>query len=239
MLVLLLGGDEVIAPPPVDPGGGGGGVSPEPPDLSTPESIFAVRESDAFWRELYAALTPFHYGEESNNDALLKYVQAWSDPFEQIHYLVRSDQGSGEIGWVPLLDPLRCPDELLPWLAQLVGAQPAVGISNSEYRRRILEADSFKRGTVQSIYDEAARVGCDLFEVVERPAGAAYQVTLRFDNDQYSDARLRAIAHKVPAGIKINVAFFNAVTYNDIRTTYGSYTNAEAVNTDYTDLRGG
>jgi hypothetical protein len=236
MLTVLFSGDEVITPPPEPPPSGGPG--PEAP-TEAPATILAVRESDAFWREMYAGLAPFQYAEEDTGNALMKFLQAFSDPFELIHYLVRTDQSIGEIGWVPLLDPFRCPDELLPWLAQLVGASGAVGITNAESRTRIFDADAFKRGTVQSIYDEAARVGCTAFEVAERTGGAAYQVTLRFDNTQYSDARLRAIKTKIPAGIKVNVAFFNAVTYQDIVDTYGSYTDAEAANTDYTDLRGG
>jgi hypothetical protein len=229
MTIVLFGGGATPPPPPPDTG----------PVTTAPETIDPTRDSDAFWKELYAGLISMQYAEADTELALQRLVKAFADPFELIHYLVRDNPVTGDVGWTPLLDPLQCPDELLPWLQQIVGAGHINGESNSALRQRILDADAFKRGTLASIYSEAARAGCTHFIVVERYTGDAWQIQLLFENTEYSDERLKRIESKIPAGIKVSVDFFNAVDYEDLVATYGSYADAEAANTDYIDLRGG
>jgi hypothetical protein len=229
-LVLLLGeGDAEVTPPPPDTA----------PVSTAPEHVDPIRDSDSFWQELYDGLAPFQYAEGETQAALQRLVKAFAEPFELIHYLVRDDRVTEDVGWTSLLDPLRAPDELLPWLQQMVGAGHINGETNSALRQRILDADAFKRGTLASIYNEAARAGCTHFIVVERYSGSAYQVQLLFENTEYSDARLKRIQSKIPAGIVVSIDFFNAVDYEDLVETYGSYAAAEAANDDYIDLRGG
>lgn len=232
MTVVLFFSDPGVVGPPV--------VPPEPPP-PTPEPPSGGIEAQThyFWEELYGNLTPFHYGEPDNDYALRKFCQAISLPFELVHFLVRDDQDTGKIGWSAAFDPTRAPDSILPWLQQFVGAGHVAGETPADLRQRIKDADAFRRGTIASIMDAAARVGCTAFQIDERDSGSPWRIKMWFIAAEYTGDKFFEIAKKVPAGIIIDVDFFDGVTYEDIRTTYSTYFDAETSNTDYTDLRGG
>lgn len=191
-----------------------------------------------FWEELYDAMSSLQ-SEEANQDyALQKMSQAIGAPFEDMWTLV-VDSDDGKPGWSILLDITRCPDEYLPWLAQFVGAKPILGESSANYRLRIASAWVWHRGTLDGIYQAAARVGCTRFLVNERVGGDAWAVQFLFLSSEYTQAKEDYIARWLPAGIIWSHAFWSGVIYQGVKTTYATYQAAKTANANYQALRGG
>ena len=213
----------------LDPGPGPG-PGPDP----TP-----VIEEVGFWVELYESMLPLHYGEAEHDYALMNYCKAVAAPFELIYFLVRDNRETGASGWSDLFNPETCPDELLPWLRQFVGAAHIRGENLVDLRDRIRSADAFKRGTVESIIDTANRLGMPSIIIDERYNGSAWQIQLRFEPGEYTGQRMYELQKKIPAGIKVTVNFLSLITFEDIRTTYATFQDAKAANLDFLDLKGG
>jgi len=138
--------------------------------------------------------------EEQTDNSLEKYTKAVAVPFETVWDLV-TDTDDGKVGWSILLDPTRCPDEFLPWLAQFVGAKPVIGESAVAYRQRIQDAWIWRRGTLQGIYNAAARVGFTNVSVIERYLGDAWAVRFLFIQSEWTQVKEDYVARFLPVGI--------------------------------------
>lgn len=190
-----------------------------------------------FAEQLYARLSPLAYGDAENDDALWKFVQAFSQPFELMNTLVR-DTEDGRVGWSILFDPDIAPDEFLIWLEQMVGATGHAPESPAQMRQRIRNAEAYKRGTVQSLYDTAARAGAPTFHVEERYLGNPWAIRIFFTAAEYTPEIEYQVRSKIPAGIVVTQEFWASVLYSDVLEDYTDYADVAASNTDYSDLRG-
>jgi hypothetical protein len=87
--------------------------------------------------------------------------------------------------WCVVADPAVCPDEWLPWEADLYGVTLTPGVSAEVQRATIEELPPQKRGGIEAMYKAAAPtlIGGGTaeepeykLELVERPAGKAYAI---------------------------------------------------------------
>lgn len=191
-----------------------------------------------FGEELYRNVAPLAREDAANDFALQKYCQALGLPFETIYSLVR-DTTDGKVGWSILLDPNRVPDEFLPWLMQLSGTRPTAGELAASMRQKILDAEVFKRGTLQSLYDAATRAGAPTFLVQERYGGSAYAVRFLFAAAEFTDEILARVVSKLPAGIVWSYGFWENTLYADWIGDYTDYQDLKDTNADYQEARGG
>lgn len=190
-----------------------------------------------FAEELYNRLGPLTFGDAENGDALRKFCEAFAQPYEIMHTLVR-DTEDGRVGWSILFDPDVVPEEFLPWLEQMVGSSGHAPETAEQMRQRVRDAEAFKRGTVQSLYDAAARGGAPTFLVQERYLGSAWAVRIFFTVAEYTDEVAFQVRSKIPAGIVVTQEFWAGVLYSDVLEDYTDYADVLASNTDYSDLRG-
>lgn len=204
----------------------------------TAEVAIPEFEQEQFaWEELYESLEPFHYAEEQYDYPLRKFCQSLLDPAEIIYWLVR-DQPNGDVGWSILLDPTRCPDQLIPWLQQLAGIRPIRGNPAKIERKRILTGEGYNRGTLRSIYEAAATIGAATFAVTERYNDSPWQIQLLFTPAEYSPEAEQYVAGFIPAGIKYTVSFWGGKTYQMVKDQYSSYSEVSVNFPTYQDLRG-
>lgn len=153
---------------------------------------------------LYARLEPIAYADPDNGYPLKNLTGALMAPREILDS-VTMDHGD-TIGWGVAVDPDTAPDDLLDWLAQLVGVVfPASALTAAEKRSRIQQAAGFYRGTPRAIREEVQRVltGTKYVGVFERPGGAAYQLTVVTRTSETPDAAAaeRAARAQKPAGM--------------------------------------
>lgn len=159
----------------------------------------------SFAQALYEQLEPLAYADEENDWALLLLCGAIGLLFQPVEDVVR-DQGDAP-GWSQLVDVDRCPDDFLPWLAQLVGVRVDLGASAQLQRDRIRSTDGFKRGTLAAF--KAAPLpyltGSKHVFVAER-AGSAYRVVVTTRADETPDpaAVEAALLEQKPAGLVLD-----------------------------------
>jgi Phage tail protein (Tail_P2_I) len=101
---------------------------------------------DPVAEELWEAVEPLAWDDERLGWPLRHYLAAVADPFEEVATYVR-DTDAGEPGWSVALDVDRAPEAALPWLAQLVGAELPLGLTEAQKRDAIRTPVGFKRGT--------------------------------------------------------------------------------------------
>lgn len=95
-------------------------------------------------------------------ESLRWYADAVGEPFQQVLELAEEEGSQGETGWVPswgrLLNPLTCPAEALPYLAQFVGVELPKTAGEAEARKLILTESGLQRGTLASIEGACRRL---------------------------------------------------------------------------------
>jgi hypothetical protein len=193
--------------------------------------------------ELLRRLKPMLWQDSQHRYALTNYITSVASMFELINYLIRDDLDTGAPGWSHLVDGNYCPDSLLPWLAQISGVQPEVGETPDALRARILHNEAFNRGTVQALYDAAARQGATLVLVEQRynPGGGddPWHVRILLTPSQDTPAAEEAVTAALPAGITVEYGHWAGIIYQDVKDDNPTYQDAKNNNATYRDLRGG
>lgn len=182
--------------------------------------------------DLYEILLPLAYDDANHDWALLIFCEAWAGPLQLVKDLV----GDGSrVSWANLIDIDTCPDEALPWLAQLVGVViPDKGSSTSDadywkaVRAYIKTTPGFLRGGVAAIVTAAQQylTGTKTVIVRER-AGSAYKLNIRTRTSETPDSVLvlNAILQHKPAGIVLDYNTVTGADYQSVYTGYAAYSN--------------
>jgi hypothetical protein len=144
------------------------------------------------------------------------FEEALGESMQEVWDLVATGS-NGEVGWSVLLDPKRCPDKYLPWLAQVAGVLTTrPGETFEHLRARIIDAERWGRGTPDQLYHEAIRLGLTRFLLQERtPGGNAWSVRFLFTIDEYGVEKEAVLAGYLPAGIVHDVGYWEGVLYQD------------------------
>jgi len=205
---------------------------PQPPDALAP---------DTFAERLYVMLAPLAQSDPDLGWSLLILLNALGAMYQLIEDWVR-DQPQGP-GWSLLLDINRCPDEALPWLAQLVGVRLLPGSTPDEQRARIAATDGFRRGSPAAMVGaaKATLTGSQTVVLRERDGAnmgypnspeSAYCLTVVTYQGQTPDqtATKNAILAQKPGGILLN---YLTEVGQDWQTVHDSNASWAAVNTRY------
>lgn len=85
-------------------------------------------------------------------------------------------------GWSHILDPDDCPTQLLPFLAQFVGAIVPVGTDDATARTKITEESGQQRGTVAAVKSAVQRnlTGTQSVGIIERTDAVSVPNAYRF-----------------------------------------------------------
>lgn len=102
----------------------------------------------------YEQLAPLHLKDAERGYPLLKFLDAYYLPMQQVYDIIRDYDDLP--GWGILLDPDRCPVRYLPWCGLWAGVRvdPAV-MSEAEMRARIKARDGQQRCTPAAIIKAA------------------------------------------------------------------------------------
>ncbi len=194
-----------------------------------------------FAGQLYDQLAPLAVQDPANGNALAHFLNAIGEMYEEVKVWADDDE-DGNVGWSILLDLVRCPTDMLPWLGQFVGAKVDPTLSDANQRLQISQVQAWARGSLAAI--KAAPVpyltGTKAVIVIERdsavvPANPAYGLTVYTIASETTDTAkvLAALLAVKPAGIKMNYAtiagwsyagiFTTDATENVVYTTYRTY----------------
>jgi hypothetical protein len=131
----------------------------------------------------------------------------------------------------------RAPDEVLPWLAQLVGVIIQPGDTTAQRRAAVLAAAGIKRGTVASMISAAQKylTGTKFVAFFERTSDAwHFSVRTRTVETPSSAAVLAALIAAKPAGLILDYVTFTGVLYADTTAAFASYSATTAAKATYT-----
>lgn len=188
--------------------------------------------------ELYASLAPFAYDDEAHDWAMLHHCQAAMLPVQWVADLVRdSDDGPG---WSALVDPDRCPDFALPWLAQPAGVTLVPGMTADQQRALIRDEPAQDRGTLGALVAAAQRRLTGTKRVILRERdGSAYRLTVitlisETPDAAGTEADIRAVK---PAGLVLNYETSADWSFEILRTTFDTFADVAAEYSDFEDLR--
>lgn len=162
-------------------------------------------------RELYEALDPaFTTGDEEREWVTLMLCEVLvSGNIDAIHeYVTETD---GFPGWQILLDPLRAPAVVLPWLSQFDGAELLPVMDEAARRAAITDPEAFGRGTIEAMESVVKRrlTGTKTVIVTERYTGKAWRLrieTLAPETPEPTATEADLRSQQKPIGI---VLFFN------------------------------
>lgn len=200
-------------------------------------------------QEIYDDLAPLAYADEENGWVLAYWIDALCSIAEQIATYAR-DQEDGTPGWAIVMDVDNAPEEVLPWLAQFVGARLSDSLTEGEKRTFIKEVGGWKRGTVAEIAAAVAPflTGTKTVTITERfdPANptvdSAYHFQIRTLASETPDSAVTeaAVLARKPAGLIMHYSTYTGYEYGDM-TEWTDYDDLEAdvAVTDYDDLSDG
>lgn len=129
--------------------------------------------------ELYSALDPaFTVADEANDWTALKICMAIVAGKLDLLWEYLIDDVTDLPAWSILLDPERCPDEALPWLAQFDGAVLTPEMDAEARRNAIQVPEAFSRGRLASLEAVAKRrlTGTKTILVTERYTGNPWRL---------------------------------------------------------------
>jgi hypothetical protein len=183
---------------------------------------------ETFAQAILDKLAPMLY--DPATDPLTTYITGISDPFELIQDWA-SNTDAGEVGWSLLVDVMRCPDEALPWLAQLVGVRLTPGISSMDQRLQIEGLANWKRGTPAAMAAAPGPYLTGTKTVIfrERYDGTAndapyYLEVATLDTETASPATVEAaIRAQKPAGIILDYEVITGQDFQAIKDNYAAF----------------
>lgn len=151
---------------------------------------------------------------------------------ELILYLGEDD------GWGPLMDPDRCPEKALPYLAQYMGERIPQGMPLELQREWLYDSPNLHRGTLGSIIRAAQRTltGARAVAITERSgAGETHpedyiQVRTYASQTPFPEQVLADLYDVVPADIELEYSTAPSQTWSEL---HASHVDWNAVNSDY------
>ena len=155
-----------------------------------------------------ALLEPMFYDDDGS---LAIYLSSIGDELFQIVDDWASDTDDGKPGYSLLIDPLRVPEEAIPWLAQFVGSTIWEGLSEDDKRSQLVSLGNWKRGTVQSIQLAVAPLltGSQTVQIKERDTSPYHFQVLTFSSETPNQTQvIAAINSTKPAGLQFTYVYF-------------------------------
>lgn len=198
----------------------------------------------SFAQRIYNDLAPLAYDDANHNWALAYYVDVFGQMFQIVEDYSRDDQVADAPGWSVILDINRAPSSALAWLAQFVGVQLQVGLSDAAQRARIQGTDGWRRGSPASMVAAAQQYLTGAKTVIMRerdpvacPSQPAYGLTIITYTSQTPDSAkvLAALIAQKPAGIVLNYRTAAGQDYQSLVTHHALYSNVFA---DYVTYQG-
>ena len=184
---------------------------------------------EPFGQELYEALAPLTYADESTGWALAHYVRAIALMFEDVEKLIRNSE------WGDAMDVDTVWPEGIPWLGQFVGVRIPFPWPEQQQRDYVHNEAGWRRGTPKGIQDAVALLlsGNQTVRVMER-AGSAYHIvvtTLTHETPADTTRIINAITAAKPAGITFEHQVIDGQVWDDVKAD-GTWA---AVKTEYTN----
>lgn len=192
-----------------------------------------MSDTSNLWEVFYASLG-FHQ-EEDTTGTLRTFVEAWCEPLQLIHDLVRERDDMPP--WAVLLDPDLCPVELLPYLAQFVGVVITPEMTEAQIRAEITHPTGWRRGQPESIQIATRRTlkpvvdGEDLFVIIRpnRPATGWHYVRTLASQTPDPSRTAAVLREAVPAWSALDYQAISGLTYADLESSkYLTYAELEA-----------
>jgi hypothetical protein len=174
---------------------------------------------DHFDREFW----PYYKADDGSLRAL---ASALSIMFEPVEQAVRAIGDETELS--QLLDPTRCPDYALHWLAQFPGVQ-LVGNDPDLWRRQIMAPSNWRRGSVPYIKASVA-------DTLLPPDSTG--TVLVFD-DEEGEFTQQVVADTCPSGRIVEFHAISHRTYFSVEGQFDTYAAAEAAYATYADAEEG
>lgn len=203
--------------------------------MSTPPITTTVGQ------DLYDAVEPMTWADESVGWALAHYLDAVALILEQTAVLVRTDD-DGNDGWSAFADPARCPDDYLYTLAKWAGVRYPRRMSRQDLRDLIgPHAPGLWRGTRDAIIDTVRRYltpdGQLYFE--ERADGDPYKLRIfTYTYDTLDQAAIqRELLAAIPAGLILDYELRVGAIYDEVKSNYATYAAVKAAHPTYDHLK--
>lgn len=191
--------------------------------------------------DLYDALEPLTYADDTVGWALAHYLDAIGLILEETAGIVRADD-DGNDGWSAFADPTRCPDAYLMTLAQWSGIRYPRRMSTQDLRAIIgPHAPGLWRGTRQALIDTVQRYlapgGTLYFE--ERADGDPYKLRIQTWTSETLDAAaiLNELLTHIPAGLILDYSVRTGISYAALRASVDTYADLRATFATYAALR--
>jgi hypothetical protein len=176
-----------------------------------------IPELDSYAEQIYEQMAPLAFADEENGWPLLHLCAANGSLYQPVEDLVR-DQGDAP-GWSQLVDVDRCPDDFLPWLAQLPGVQLDYGATAESMRNRIRSTDGAKRGGANAFRGAASpHLTGERHVFVHERDGSPWRVTVVTRTSETPDpaAVLAALLAQKPAGIVLEYSTVDGEVWDEI-----------------------
>jgi P2-related tail formation protein len=124
---------------------------------------------------LYEELAPIAKGDEERGYPLRTFVEGLGEAHEPIRELTLDQTGADPLS--ALYDPDRCPASALGWLAQHVGVQLPVGISDDAKRELIKDPAGMRRCKRSAVISavQATLTGTKYVNFIDRNDGSFWK----------------------------------------------------------------
>jgi hypothetical protein len=178
-----------------------------------------------------------------DDGSLFAFALALAAMFEPVEQCVRAgDDPDAQPPLSQMLDPYRCPDFGLEWLAQFPG-QKLIGSDPASWRRQIASPSNWNRGSVPHIRAAVAEtlIGSRTVLVFERQPGvwssgeniSHYTVATIIDETPTSAATAQAVADTTPSGKFSLYQSITRRTYASVMAQFATYADAMAAYATY------
>jgi hypothetical protein len=189
-----------------------------------------------FAARLFEQLLPFQSIDELGHLwALCDGIYAM---FQQVEELT-AERDDGLHGWANMVDINKCPSQYLPWLAQFVGAEVKLGLSDADQRAYIMSLPGFNRGRPATIISavKATLTGTKFVDLQERtPTAWRYAAVTKPSETPDPAAVLTALqSQKVGPDQFVHLLIEHA-TYGWLAGEYDTYADVAATYATYADL---
>ena len=173
---------------------------------------------------LYALVEELAVDDPNNDWMLLRLCMALCRAYDDLYAVLDTWEGSYE-PWSAILDVDRCPELVLPWLAQFVGVRLRGDEANP---RGIIRAEEgFHRGTPAAMMEAGRLVltGARRIGLIERAAGNPYRLRVDTELAETPDPNLlrQAVLSQKPAGITLELTVVEGQRYADVTSSGRTY----------------